>query len=144
MLHFSQRLPPMGTLANYNWHDWLRVEVKGAELRRFRLALWFMSQALSILEQNDCRIISRIYVKSVGEEFDGTSVYASAIQRIVAAFENYVGERSEKASPYSTAETKTKTLHSPIRFSHGTSAHTGMSTTTLQSCRSLVTARAMQ
>ena len=119
----QRHFPNMKPEGNH-WHDWLRVEVKGAELRRFireggkrkrRLALWFMSQALSILEQNDCRIISRIYVKSVGEEFDGTSVYASAIQRIVAAFENYVGERSEKG--IAILDSRNKNKNAPLAHS---------------------------
>ena len=31
------------------------------------------------------------------EDFDGTSVYASAVQRIVTVFDNYIGERADSS-----------------------------------------------
>lgn len=107
-----------------HWHDWLRVEVKGSELRRFireggkrkrRLALWFMSQILSVLEHNDCKIVSRIFVKGVGEEFDGTSVYASAVQRIITAFDNYIGERKDKG--VAILDSRNKNKNAPLAHS---------------------------
>ena len=82
VIALKQRYFPKMKPTGDHWHDWLRVEVKGAELRRFireggrdnrRLALGFMSRALSILEHNDCKIVSRIFVKGVREEFVGTS-----------------------------------------------------------------------
>ena len=124
VIALKQRYFPKMKPVGDHWHDWLRVEVKGAELRRFireggrdnrRLALGFMSRALSILEHNDCRIVSRIFVKGVGEDFDGTSVYASAVQRIVTAFDNYIGERADKG--VAILDSRNKNKNAPLAHS---------------------------
>ena len=53
-----------------HWHDWLKVEVKGANLRRSlregthdakRHVIGFMEQLLRLMEQLHVQIVSRIY-----------------------------------------------------------------------------------
>ena len=133
VIALKQRYFPKMKPVGDHWHDWLRVEVKGAELRRFireggrdnrRLALGFMSRALSILEHNDCRIVSRIFVKGVGEDFDGTSVYASAVQKMITAFDNYIGECADKG--IAILDSRNKNKNAPLAhslFTWGFSSH---------------------
>lgn len=124
VIALKQRYFPRMKPAGDHWHDWLRVEVKGSELRRFvreggrdnrRLAFGFMSRVLSILEYNDCKIVSRIFVKGVGEEFDGTSVYASAVQRLLSAFDNYIGEHGDKG--VAILDSRNKNKNAPLAHS---------------------------
>lgn len=88
--------PSYGNEAEH-WHDWLKVEVKGANLRRAlregthaskRHVIGFMDKALRLMEQNHAQLVSRIYLKEPNAEFNGSSVYPAAIQRLEMAFEN--------------------------------------------------------
>ena len=62
-----------------HWHDWLKVEVKGANLRRSlregtheakRHVIGFMEQLLRLMEQQQAQIVSRIYLKEPNVVFD--------------------------------------------------------------------------
>ena len=80
-----------------HWYDWLKVEVKGANLRRSlregtheakRHVIGFMEQLLRLMEQHHVQIVSRIYLKEPNAIFNGSSVYPAAIQRLTMAFED--------------------------------------------------------
>lgn len=88
--------PSYGNGATH-WHDWLKIEVKGANLRRAlregthdakRHVIGFMDKALRLMEQHHVQIVSRIYLKTPNAEFNGSSVYPAAVQRLEMAFEN--------------------------------------------------------
>jgi len=106
-----------------HWHDWLRVEVKGSDLRRVlredaaneqRRVLRFMDQVLRLLERRCVQIASRIYIKTLLPEFDGTSVYASAVQKLVMAFDQRLKDAQEKGLMVLDSRNKPKN----VRVSH--------------------------
>lgn len=87
-----------------HWHDWLQVEVKGADLRRIirdgaaneqRRVLRFLDQLLRLLERHGIQLTSRIYLKTALNGFDGTTTYSSAVQRFVETFEHRLAESSD-------------------------------------------------
>ena len=88
-----------------HWHDWLKVEVKGANLRRSlregthdakRHVIGFMEQLLRLMEQHHVQIVSRIYLKEANAAFNGSSVYPAAIQRLSMAFEDKLQRENEQ------------------------------------------------
>ncbi len=96
--------PSYGNGAEH-WHDWLKVEVKGANLRRAlregthdakRHVIGFMDKTLRLMEQNHAQIVSRIYLKKPNAEFNGSSVYPAAVQRLEMAFENRLQRDNEQ------------------------------------------------
>lgn len=96
--------PAFGNGAKH-WHDWLKVEVKGANLRRAlregthdarRHVIGFMDKALRLMEKNHAQIVSRIYLKEPNAEFNGSSVYPAAVQRLEMAFENRLQRDNEQ------------------------------------------------
>ena len=107
-----------------HWHDWLKVEVKGANLRRAlreghrdsrRHMMGFLDQVLSLLERHGIRLVARVYVKQPNVEFKGASVYSSAIQRIAQAFEDSLMKSNEKGVIVLDSRNKVKNV--PV--SHG-------------------------
>jgi len=88
-----------------HWHDWLKVEVKGANLRRSlregthsakRHVIGFMEQLLRLMEQQHVQIVSRVYLKEPNVLFNGSSVYPAAIQRLAMAFEDKLLRENEQ------------------------------------------------
>lgn len=88
-----------------HWHDWLKVEVKGANLRRSlregthdakRHVIGFIEQLLRLMEQHHVQIVSRIYLKEPNAAFNGSSVYPAAIQRLTMAFEDKLQRENEQ------------------------------------------------
>ena len=107
-----------------HWHDWIKVEVKGANLRRAlreghrdsrRHMMGFLDQVLSLLERHGIRLAARVYVKQPKVEFKGASVYSSAIQRIAQAFEDSLMKSNEKGVIVLDSRNKVKNV--PV--SHG-------------------------
>lgn len=89
---FPSRLPP-GSL----YHDWMGLEIKGADIRRMarstarnerRFAYGVVQECLGILTAHDAKIFGRVYAKPIGGAFDGTSVYTSSVQRICTDFQH--------------------------------------------------------
>ncbi|MFD7668713.1 DUF3800 domain-containing protein [Streptomyces sp. NPDC059788] len=78
-------------------------EVKGESLRKSfrrkgrkqqRMAHGFLTHLLRILEQRECTVLARIWVKQDGVVYDDTAMYASAVSALCADFEHYLTERS--------------------------------------------------
>ena len=118
-----------------HWHDWLKVEVKGANLRRSlregthdakRHVIGFMEQLLRLMEQHHVQIVSRIYLKEPNAAFNGSSVYPAAIQRLTMAFEDKLQRENEQGILILDSRNKVKNVpvaHSifTMKFSaHGT------------------------
>lgn len=85
--------------------DWIKVEVKGSDIRRQvasssrkarRHAIGFLDKALDLLEHHECRIKGRIWVKGVGKPFNGRSVYTSSIQYIHLWFDSWLAYRGDE------------------------------------------------
>ena len=102
-----------------HWHDWLKVEIKGADLRRSlregthdarRHAIGFMEQLLRLMEQHHAQIISRIYLKKANATFNGSSVYPAAIQRLAMAFEDKLQRENEQGAFILDSRNKVKNV----------------------------------
>ena len=115
--------PSYGNGATH-WHDWLKIEVKGANLRRAlregthdakRHVIGFMDKTLRLMEQHHVQIVSRIYLKTPNAEFNGSSVYPAAVQRLEMAFENRLQRDNEQGIFVLDSRNKVKNV--PV--SHG-------------------------
>lgn len=105
VIELKKRFFPSYANGVKHWHDWLKVEVKGANLRRAiregthesrRHVVGFMEQVVRLMEQHHIRIVSRIYLKTPHSPFDGSSVYAAAVQRLGMAFEDWLQRENDK------------------------------------------------
>ena len=124
IIHLKQTYFPSYAQGATHWHDWLKVEVKGANLRRTlreglrdsrRHTMGFLFQVLSLLERHRIQLAARIYVKQPGSEFKGASVYPSAIQRLSQAFEDKLMKEKDKGVIVLDSRNKVKNV--PV--SHG-------------------------
>ncbi len=92
-----------GLVGECNKHlDRILPEIKGADLRRNALrgrhnvrrhAVGFLSKLLLILQAHDVRLLSRVWVKPLGQRFDGRAVYTSSIQWLYSSFENFLHDQ---------------------------------------------------
>lgn len=83
--------------------DKIIPEIKGADIRRHatrgsrrskRHAIGFLDNLIKILEEHDVKILSRIWIKGLGQDFKGTAVYTSSIQWLYTSFENFLDEQT--------------------------------------------------
>lgn len=111
--------PNRGNCLDGRWHSWLRLEIKGAELRRNvregdrderRHALRVMDGAAGILERHGANLLARVYVKQPHSEFRGADVYAAAVQHIVDDFQHFLGERGQRGIVILDSRTKNKNV----------------------------------
>ncbi len=98
-LHLKERFFPNLRAAHADFLDWIMVEIKGAELRKYirqaprdprRHALGFMDKFLTLLERHEVRLLGRVYVKPIGTAFNGRAVYTSAVQSLATDFQRYL------------------------------------------------------
>ena len=96
IINLKQRFFPSYANGVTHWHDWLMVEVKGANLRRAlregdaasrRHVIGFLDKLLDQMELHQVQVVSRIYLKQPAGEFNGSVVYPAAVQRLTMAFE---------------------------------------------------------
>ncbi|WP_275557513.1 DUF3800 domain-containing protein [Streptomyces sp. 5-6(2022)] len=95
---FRPELRKLPTLSQVVHH-----EIKGETIRKSfrrtgrnqrRMAHGFLDHLLNILEQRDCTVMARIWVKQDGAVNDDAAMYASAVTALCANFEHYLAERS--------------------------------------------------
>lgn len=124
IMQLKQTYFPSYSQGAAHWHDWLKVEVKGANLRRAlreghrdsrRHIMGFLFHVLSLLERHHIQLAARIYVKQPCSEFKGASVYPSAIQRLSQAFEDKLMKTNDKGVIVLDSRNKVKNV--PV--SHG-------------------------
>ena len=79
--------------------NWIRQEVKGSDLRKIfasssrnqrRPKTLFMHKVFESLRRNNCRLISRVFIKGVSVEIKGTAIYSASIQSFYAMFQNFL------------------------------------------------------
>lgn len=79
--------------------EWILVEIKGSELRKNcvdpsrrlrRHAFGFLDKVLALLKTFDCHVVGRVWVKGIGQPFNGRSVYTSSIQYIHQWFNEWL------------------------------------------------------
>jgi len=105
VIHLKQTHFPSYSQGTQHWHDWLKVEVKGANIRRVlredsrrsrRHILGFLSRVVTLLESHDIKIAARVYIKAPSTEFKGASVYSAAMQRLAQTFEDKLMRENDK------------------------------------------------
>ncbi|MFJ8309573.1 MULTISPECIES: DUF3800 domain-containing protein [unclassified Streptomyces] len=78
-------------------------EIKGETIRKSfrrpgrnqrRMAHGFLDHLLTILEQRECTVMARIWVKQDGAINDDTAMYAASVNALCANFEHFLAERS--------------------------------------------------
>ena len=79
--------------------DGIRREIKGETLRRGlkigghnrrRAVLGFLNHALKLLEESDSRLVGRVWIKPVGEEFKGREIYTFSAQAVAENFQRFL------------------------------------------------------
>ncbi|WP_037488886.1 DUF3800 domain-containing protein [Sphingobium indicum] len=82
-----------------NHLDRIIPEIKGGDLRRNltrsgrnqrRHATGFLDQLLAMLQSRGVRLIARIWIKALGQPFNGKSVYTSSIQGLYTYFDQFL------------------------------------------------------
>lgn len=82
-----------------NHLDKIIPEIKGAELRRNairgnrnqrRHAVGFLDKLLDMLDENNVKLMSRVWIKVPGQPFDGRAVYTYSIQWLYSTFEHFL------------------------------------------------------
>ncbi|HBX40805.1 DUF3800 domain-containing protein [Vibrio sp. 1733] len=110
---FFPNLLPAATLH----HDWMKAEIKGADLRRKarsngrndrRFSYSVVTETLDIIQRHDGRIVSRIYAKPINDLFNGTSVYTYSVQSICSTFQNYLEEKESRGIVIADSRNKGK------------------------------------
>lgn len=90
-------------------------EVKGAELRKQacapgrrlrRQALGFLDSLLALLEKRQARLVGRLWIKGIGQPFNGRAVYTSSMQHIFRYFEHLLAASSEIGMVVADSRTK--------------------------------------
>ena len=105
VMELKRKFFPNHGSQNAYWHDWLKSEVKGSYLRQMvrdgnrdqrRHAMMFLGKVVELLERHRCSILSRVYLKNVLSDFDGTNVYTAAIQHFVTDFKHKLRESDDR------------------------------------------------
>lgn len=104
--------------------DWILFEPKGADLRKdaaeqskrkSRHALRFFDKVVALVEEMGGKLVGRVWVKGIGQPFDGHAVYTSSIQHLCRYFDNYLeglGEQGMIIADSRTKEKNAKVSHS--------------------------------
>lgn len=117
LLALKQRFFPNLLPASSMYHDWMAVEIKGSDIRRKarssnrndrRFAYTLIDSALQILENNNAMVMARVYVKPVGINFNGPSVYTSTVQALCTGFESFLSKNKSIGLVIADSRTKGK------------------------------------
>jgi hypothetical protein len=104
LLGLKQRFFPGNLATTGTYLGRILAEVKGSELRKNacapgrrlrRQTFGFLDGVMDLCEQIDAKVVGRVWVKGVGESFNGRSVYTSSIQAIAAYFHDYLARESD-------------------------------------------------
>ena len=98
--HFFPGLSP----SSGEFLDWIKVEIKGADLRKQirsgnrdsrRQAIGVLDKFLSLLEKYEVKIVGRVFVKGIGSPLDGTALYTASIQGMASTFQKYLEQKND-------------------------------------------------
>lgn len=110
---FFPNLLPQSGLRN----DWLAVEIKGSGVRSQarstsrntrRFAYAFLQEIIKIYQKYNIQIVSRVFIKNIGQPFVGTSVYSSCIQQICRDFNSFLVLKNAKGIVIADSRNKPK------------------------------------
>jgi hypothetical protein len=123
-IHLKQENYPNLAPPSGRFHDWMRPEIKGCDLRRGvksgsrkerRFANRIIMKSLDILEKYQVKLCGRVYAKPIGGDFNGKSVYTSTIQEISSVFQHFLMEKN--AHGMMIADSRNKGLNSNVSHS---------------------------
>jgi hypothetical protein len=99
-------------------------EVKGADLRRdiatgsrnkARHATNFLSEVVDLSIRSDIKLISKVFVKGIGQRFSSTAVYTTGCQSLFKTFDHYLATVDDVG--FCIADSRTKGLNVPVAHS---------------------------
>jgi Protein of unknown function (DUF3800) len=82
--------------------DALMVEIKGADVRadlrrgpkqKIQQRQKFLDDVFALLDNSGAKLVSRIWIKGIGQPFNGRAIYTTTAQRMAALFQNYLKEK---------------------------------------------------
>lgn len=123
LLQLKQRFFP-NAVRNTHYLSGILDEIKGSDLRRSstdddrnvrRHTFGYLDGILNICESASCRLVGRIWIKAVSEDFDGRSVYTSSIQRICEYFQKFL--EIENDFGFIIADSRLKPLNTQVAHS---------------------------
>ena len=100
-LNLKQRFFPGKLPDTAEFLQWVLVEIKGSDLRKQARsshhkkrssAFCFLDEFLKLLEAYGVKIIGRVWVKGIGQPFNGRSVYTCSVQQICAHFNHFLAQ----------------------------------------------------
>jgi hypothetical protein len=123
-LNLKRRFFPGKLPARSAFLDWVLAEVKGNEIRsRARShshrqrshAFSFLDEFLSLLEAFGIKIIGRLWVKGIGDRFQGRAVYTSSVQYICEYFNQFLA--ASNSTGCIIADSRTPSLNANVSHS---------------------------
>jgi len=99
-------------------------EIKGADLRRdiargsrnqARQATRFLSEVLDLCVRSDVKLISKIFIKAIGQSNSHTAVYTAACQSLFRTFDHYLSTVDDIG--FCIADSRNKGLNVPVAHS---------------------------
>jgi len=99
-------------------------EIKGADLRRDiatgnrnqqRHATRFLSEVVDLCLRSDLRLVSKVYVKAIGQPNEHTAAYTAACQSLFSSFDHYLSTAGDTG--FCIADSRTKGLNVPVAHS---------------------------
>lgn len=82
----------------------LMVEIKGADVRadlrrgpkqKIQQRQKFLDDVFALLDNSGAKLVSRIWIKGIGQPFNGRAIYTTTAQRMAALFQNYLKEKGQ-------------------------------------------------
>lgn len=79
--------------------DRILLEIKGNEVRKaaassrrreWRQAIGFLNKTMGLAHKHGVRIVSRVWIKGVGQPFNGNAAYAYSVQNICTHFQRFL------------------------------------------------------
>ncbi len=83
--------------------DALTLEIKGSDVKndlrrgtkqKVKQRQKFLDEIFDLLHVNNVKLISRIWIKGIGQPFDGRAIYTTTTQNTASLFQNYLYEKN--------------------------------------------------
>ena len=123
-LHLKRQFNPKHAASLSHDLAILLYEIKGSDLRsdarntsrnKRRRVFGLIDQTLDILERYNCKLLSRGYIKAIGEHFDGNAVYTYSVQSLFQGFQKFLSESD--ANGLVVADSRRKSQNNQVSYS---------------------------
>jgi Protein of unknown function (DUF3800) len=123
-IDIKKRFYPGMLRATAAYHDWMPIEVKGAQLRKQarstsrndrRFAYGVIGEALKLIDSHGGRLIGKVFIKAIGGVFDGSAVYTSTVQSVCTTFQQLLEQR--KSNGWVIADSRNKPKNANVAHS---------------------------